>query len=375
MESLLSTDGLLIGTLVPFLFVLTVVVFVHEMGHYLIGRWCGIGVEAFSVGFGPELLGFTDRRGTRWKLSAIPLGGYVKFVGDVGAASVPDSEELRKLSEEKRKIAFHTQARWKKAATILAGPAFNFLLTVAIISVFIGIWGKTVFDPVAVEVVPGSAAEQAGIKPNDRFLAINSTAIEDFDDMQRYIAASEGQTLRMTIEREGKRLEVDVVPRMMEQTDPLGNKFKSAVIGVVSDATRGETRKLQFGPLEAVAEATKDTGFHAAQLLSFLKRMVSGREDRCQLGGPVKIAKMSGQAAKQGLDWLVQLIATLSLGIGIINLVPILPLDGGHLLIYGIEGVIRRPVPEWFTEWMYRIGFLAVLMLMGFVFWNDLVAC
>jgi regulator of sigma E protease len=375
MESLFSTDGLLIGTLLPFLFVLTVVVFVHEMGHYLIGRWCGIGVEAFSVGFGPELLGFTDGHGTRWKLSAIPLGGYVKFVGDVGATSVPDSEELEKLSAEQRKIAFHTQARWKKAATIFAGPAFNFLLTIAIIAFFIGVWGKTVFDPVAVDVLPGSAAEEAGIKPKDRFLAVNGVAIEDFDDMQRQILPNEGQKLRLTIERDGKILEVDVVPRMMEQTDPLGNKFKSAVIGVGSDTARGNPRKVAFGPLEAVGEATKDTWHNTVQLLSFLKRMVSGREDRCQLGGPVKIAKMSGQAAKQGIDWLVQLIATLSLGIGIINLLPILPLDGGHLLNYAIETVTRRPVPGWLIEWMYRIGFFAVLMLMGFVFWNDLVAC
>lgn len=375
MESLFSTDGLLIGTLLPFLFVLTVVVFVHEMGHYLVGRWCGIGVEAFSVGFGPELFGFSDRRGTRWKLSAIPLGGYVKFVGDVGATSVPDSEELAKLDAEQRKIAFHTQARWKKAATIFAGPAFNFLLTIAIIAVFFGVWGKVIFDPVAAQIVQGSPAAEAGMQPNDRILTVDGNKIEDFDDIQEYIAPRAGEKIRLKIERDGKILEVNITPRVMEQTDPLGNKVKSTLIGIANSTETGKTRRLEFGPLEAVGEATKDTWQNAVQLLSFLKRMVSGREDRCQLGGPVKIAKMSGQAAKQGVNWLVGLIAQLSLGIGIINLLPILPLDGGHLLNYGIETVTRRPVPGWLIEWMYRIGFFAVLMLMGFVFWNDLVAC
>ena len=178
METLFSANGLLFGTIVPFLFVLTVVVFVHEMGHYLVGRWCGIGVEAFSIGFGPELFGFNDRTGTRWKLSAVPLGGYVKFVGDAGATSTPDAEHLSHLTPEQQAVAFHNQAVWKKAAAIFAGPAFNFLLTIAIFTVFFAFLGRPVLDPVVASVMPDSAAEEAGFQPGDKFIAIDGTPVE-----------------------------------------------------------------------------------------------------------------------------------------------------------------------------------------------------
>lgn len=375
METLFSTDGLLLGTIVPFLFVLTVVVFVHEMGHYLVGRWCGIGVEAFSVGFGPEIAGFTDRRGTRWKLSAIPLGGYVKFVGDAGATSTPDAEHLQDLDADQLAIAFHTQARWKKAATIFAGPAFNFLLTIAIFTVFFTLLGRPILDPVVAEVMPDSAAEEAGFQPGDRFVSIDGTIVETFADVQRLVAPRAGDSLRFEIDRGGERLMLDATPRAMQRDDGLGNTVTTGAIGVTNDRDTGRYRVEELGPGGALVAAVRETGHLISGTFVFLKRLIAGREDKCNLGGPVKIAEMAGQAAQQGFQWLIQLTALLSVGIGILNLMPVPPLDGGHLMFYAIESVTRRPVPEFMVEWAYRFGFLAVLALMGFVFWNDLVAC
>ena len=375
METLFSANGLLFGTIVPFLFVLTVVVFVHEMGHYLIGRWCGIGVEAFSIGFGPELLGFNDRTGTRWKLSAVPLGGYVKFVGDAGATSTPDAEHLSHLSPEQQAVAFHNQATWKKAAAIFAGPAFNFLLTIAIFTVFFAFLGRPVLDPVVASVMPDSAAEEAGFRPGDKFVAIDGTPVETFADVQRLVAPHGGDVLRFEIERDGERLVLEATPRPMERDDGLGNKVTSGAIGVTNDRDTGRYRVEELGPLGAFTAAVRETGYLISNTFTFLKRLVAGREDKCNLGGPVKIAEMAGQAAQQGFQWLIQLTALLSVGVGILNLMPVPPLDGGHLMFYAIESVTRRPVPEAVVEWVYRLGFLAVLTLMAFVFWNDLVAC
>ncbi len=375
MEFLTSGAGFVTGTIIPFLFVLAVVVFVHEMGHYLVGRWCGIGAEAFSIGFGPEIAGFTDRRGTRWKLSAIPLGGYVKFVGDAGATSQQDSEVLDALSEEQRRIAFHTQARWKKAATIFAGPFFNFLLTIAVFAVFFSVYGRPVLDPVVAEVTAGSAAEAAGFKPGDRFISVEGTSVTVFEDVKRIVSQRAGDELAFVVERGGQQISLQATPKPIEEKDVFGNTFTRGIIGVVNSKELGNARMVEFGPVAAVGEAVKETGFIMVTTVSFMKRLVMGREDRCQLGGPVKIAKMAGQAASQGFPLLVQLTALLSVGIGVLNLFPLLPLDGGHLLVYAIESVTRRPVPEMVLEWLFRIGFAAVLLLMGFALWNDLVAC
>jgi len=365
----------LLGTIVPFLFVLTVVVFVHEMGHYLVGRWCGIGVRAFSIGFGPELVGVTDSHGTRWKLSAIPLGGYVKFVGDVGATSTPDAEGLEKLSAEEKRVAFHLQPVWKRAATVFAGPFFNFLLTVVVFSVMFALFGRYVADPMVAEVRPESPAAVAGIEPGDRFVSIDGTPVETFGDVQRIVSGRAGDPLTFVLERDGRQVTVTATPELSEQTDALGNKVKIGIIGVTNNEALGQPRVIEYGPVEAVGAGIGETVGAIARTGQFLKRLVAGREDRCQLGGPVKIADMAGRAASLGFEWLVQLAALLSVGIGILNLLPIPPLDGGHLLFYAIEAVLRRPVPEQVAEAVYRAGMLMVLVFMGFVFWNDLFGC
>ncbi|MBZ9988593.1 RIP metalloprotease RseP [Mesorhizobium sp. BH1-1-5] len=375
-HAVFSAQGFVLGTLVPFLFVLTVVVFVHEMGHYLIGRWCGIGVKAFSIGFGPELFGFYDRRGTRWKLCAIPLGGYVKFVGDMNAtSSQPSTEELESLTEAEREVAFHTQPIWKRAATVVAGPLFNFLLTIAVFAVLFSLYGRPVLEPTVAEVTAGSPAQKAGIQPGDRFVKVDGSKVETFADVQRLVSGRAGDAITFTMLRDGKEIDVTATPEPMEQQDALGNKIKVAVIGVVNNAELGQPRLISYTPAGAVVAAVEETGHVIERTGQFLQRFALGREDKCQLGGPIKIAKMSGQAAKLGFEWLVQLVAFLSVGIGFLNLLPIPPLDGGHLLFYGVEAVIRRPVSERTMEMAYRTGLFLVLGFMGFVFWNDLFGC
>lgn len=375
LPAIFSTDGLLIGTIVPFLFVLTVVVFVHELGHYLVGRWCGIGVTAFSIGFGPELVGFNDRHGTRWKLCAIPLGGYVKFVGDMSVTSSPTGDTSDLLTEAERRRAFHVQPIWKRAATVFAGPLFNFLLTIAVFAVLFSIYGKTVMQPVVAEVRAGSPAEAAGFQPGDRFVSVNGATIETFADLQRIVQGRAGDELVFVVLRDGQELTLKATPELLEQEDALGNKVKVAAIGVVNNAELGEPRLVTFTPVGALSEAVSETGHVIVRTGQFLQRFVVGREDRCQLGGPVKIADMAGRAAKLGFEWLVQLVAMLSVGIGILNLLPIPPLDGGHLAFYAAEAVLRRPVSERFMEAIYRTGMFLVLGFMVFVFWNDLFGC
>ena len=376
LHGVFTAQGFVLGTLVPFLFVLTVVVFVHEMGHYLVGRWCGIGVKAFSIGFGPELLGFNDSHGTRWKLCAIPLGGYVKFIGDMNAtSSQPSTEDLETLTNAERKVAFHTQPIWKRAATVVAGPLFNFLLTIAVFAVLFSVYGRPVLEPMVAQVTPGSPAEKAGILPGDRFVRVDGSKVETFADVQRLVSGRAGDAITFTMLRDGKEVTVTATPEPMEQKDALGNTIKVAVIGVVNNAELGQPRLITYNPVGAVGAAVEETGHVIQRTGQFLQRFVVGREDKCQLGGPIKIAKMSGQAAKLGFEWLVQLVAFLSVGIGIINLLPIPPLDGGHLLFYGVEAVIRRPVSERMMEMAYRTGLILVLGFMGFVFWNDLFGC
>lgn len=373
--SLVGPDSLLVGTLIPFVLVLAVVVFVHEMGHYLVGRWCGIGARAFSIGFGPELVGFNDRHGTRWKISAIPLGGYVKFVGDMSVTSDPSATAAEELSAAERRVAFHTQPVWKRAATVFAGPFFNFLLTIAVFAVMFALYGKFVTEPTVAEVRPGSPAAEAGFEPGDRFVAIDGRTVTTFGDVQRIVSGRAGVPLEFTMMRGDRQIELEATPEVSEQTDALGNTIRIGLIGVVNNEELGQPRRIEFGPVEALGEAISETGHVISRTGLFLKRFVMGREDRCQLGGPVRIAEMSGQAASMGFAWLVQLIALLSVGIGILNLLPIPPLDGGHLVFYAAEALRGRPVSERVMEGFYRVGMMMVLAFMAFVFWNDIFGC
>lgn len=372
---LFGSNSLLVGTLIPFVCVLSVVVFVHEMGHYLVGRWCGIGVQAFSIGFGPELIGYTAKSGTRWKLSAIPLGGYVKFAGDESVTSSPVGVDHTAMSEDYRKAAFHTQPVWKRAATVFAGPAFNILLTIAILSVFFNMYGRTIADPLVAEVTVGSPAEIAGFKAGDRFISVEGSKVTTFADVQRIVSGRTGDALKFVVERNGRDVELEATPVVSEQTDALGNQIKIGVIGVKTTNEVAQFRKVEYGPLESVGQAVKETGHIIGRTGEFFSRFFAGREDKCQLGGPVKIANMAGQAASLGFEWLVQLTAMLSVGIGLLNLFPLPPLDGGHLVFYAAEAVLGRPVSVRAQELFYKVGFLLVMGFMAFVLFNDVFAC
>jgi regulator of sigma E protease len=299
----------------------------------------------------------------------------VKFVGDMNATSTPDASELESLSPAERSIAFHTQPIWKRAATVFAGPAFNFLLTIAVFAVMFSIYGKFVSEPMVAEVRPGSPAAVSGIMPGDRFVSVDGTQVESFADVQRLVSGRAGDPMVFVLMRDSRKIEVIATPQVSEQTDALGNVVKIGLIGVVNNEALGQPRRVEFSPVGAVAEAARETGHIVVRTGQFLQRFVVGREDKCQLGGPVKIADMAGRAARLGFEWLVQLVALLSVGIGILNLLPIPPLDGGHLLFYGIEALKGRPVSERAMEAVYRAGLFLVLAFMAFVFWNDLFGC
>ena len=315
------------------------------MGHYLVGRWCGIGVKAFSIGFGPELIGFNDRRGTRWKLCAIPLGGYVKFVGDMNAVSQPDQAEIETLSDAERKVAFHTQPVWKRAATVFAGPLFNFLLTIAVLAVLFPIYGRVGRAADGCRVCRAARPPGLASCPGTGSSALTAQGRE----LRRRAASGVRPSrrrhhLRHAARRQGGHAGRDA--QLVEQEDALGNKVKVAVIGVVNNEEVGQPRFITYSPVGAVVEAVRETVHIVERTGQFMKRFAVGREDKCQLGGPLKIGAMAGRAAALGFPRLVQLVALLSIGIGILNLLPIPPLDGGHLLFYAIEAVIRRPVSE-----------------------------
>ena len=355
---------------VPFLFVLTIVVFFHELGHFLVARWCGIRVQVFSVGFGRELFGFTDKHGTRWKLAAIPLGGYVKFFGDENAASVPDRQALGSLSEAERRDCFYYKPVWQRAAVVAAGPIANFLLAIVIFAGLAMWYGKQETAPRVDAVRPDSAAAAAGFKPGDLVLSIDGRAIQTFSDMQRIVAASAGRSLQFEVERDGKRVELQ--PRLAEDSSIFGGACQTGVLGVMRNASSGDIRTRNYGPLAAVELGAQESWMIIDGTFKYLCRMVIGLESPDQIGGPIGIAVMSSEAARLGFDVLIRWAAAISVSIGLLNLFPIPLLDGGHLLFYGFEAARGRPLSDRAQEVGFRIGFAIVLMLMVFATYKDI---
>ncbi len=370
---MMAIVGLLTGYIIPFVIVLSVLVFVHEMGHYLVGRWCGIRVTAFSVGFGPELLGFTDSHGTRWKLSAIPLGGYVKFFGDEDAASVPDMANLDKFTPAERARTLAGARLWKRAATVAAGPVANFLLAIAIFAALFITYGKMVSDPVVAEVRPASAAASAGIEPGDLLVALDAEPIRTFDDVRRYVAVRPDTMIVITVEREGRQLQLPVTPKRTEITDQFGNKVELGQIGIVTNAEKGNFRLETYSPVEAVAEGVRETGHIISGTFSYLGNIFTGRMSADQIGGPIRIAETTGQMATLGFAAVLNFAAVISVSLGLMNLFPIPVLDGGHLLMYGLEAVRGRPLSPRVQDIVFRFGLAMILTLMVFATWNDTI--
>ena len=376
MDTIVKLSGFgdtLLGYLLPFLFVLTVVVFVHELGHFLVARWCGVGIKAFSIGFGPEIVGFTDRHDTRWKISWIPLGGYVKFIDDENVASAGGRRTLDQLTPEERARSFQGKSLAQRAAVVAAGPIANFLLAIVIFTAIFGIFGERITAAKVDIVNPGSAAERAGFLPGDRVISIDGTAIETFGEMQRIVAMSPDQPLHFVVDRGGKTVDITVTPELKTITDQFGNAMRMGLLGIQRTATPEEWTLKRHDPVTAFVMALKETYFVVSRSLGYLYDVVTGRESADQLGGPIRIAQVSGQVATAGFLALLNLCAIISVSIGLINLFPIPMLDGGHLLFYGIEALRGRPLSEGTQEMGFRIGLAFVLMLMIFATWNDLI--
>ncbi|MCI9865423.1 RIP metalloprotease RseP [Rhizobium skierniewicense] len=372
MEMVTATVGFLTGYMVPFILVLSLLVFVHEMGHYLVGRWCGIRSTAFSIGFGPELIGFTDSRGTRWKISAVPLGGYVKFFGDEDVASKPDSDSLAGLTLEERSQTLGGAKLWKRAATVAAGPIANFLLAILIFAALFAIYGRMISDPIVSEVRENSAAQVAGVLPGDRLVAIDGENVRTFEDVRRYVAVRPATPIKVTVERNGQQLDLGMVPTRTETTDQFGNKMELGIIGIVTDQTRGNFRHISFSPGEAMVEGVRETGHVVTGTFAYIGNLVTGRMNADQLGGPVRVAQASGQMASLGFAAVIQLAALLSVSIGLLNLMPVPVLDGGHLVFYAIEAVRGKPLGSGAQEVAFRIGLAMIFSLMVFATWNDI---
>ncbi|HLK82828.1 MAG TPA: RIP metalloprotease RseP [Xanthobacteraceae bacterium] len=363
MSSLGALGGNFTGWVIPVLFTLTIIVFFHEFGHFLVARWCGIKVLVFSIGFGPELVGFYDRRGTRWKVSAIPLGGYVKFFGDENEASVPDAATLAAMTEEERKQSFPGQAVGARAAVVAAGPVTNFILAIILFAGVFLAYGKTTAIPRIAGVEPNSPAAAAGFKVGDVIVSIDGAKIDNFADVQRIVSFSPGVTLTIVVDRGG-------VPYTLKAT-PV-EKDKRGMLGITRSNEPGDVRTEAVAPLEALRLGADRTWLVVTSTMTYLRDVVVGRQSADQIGGPIKIAQISVEAAKLGFGPLLELTALLSVSIGLLNLFPIPLLDGGHLLFYAIEWVRGRPLSERAQEVSFRIGLAIVLMLMIFATFNDL---
>ena len=349
---------------VPFLAILSVVVFVHELGHYLLARWNGVRVDVFSIGFGPELFGWTDRVSTRWKVCALPLGGYVKMRGDADPSS-----SLIDLNTRPEADSFPAKSVGQRAAIVVAGPLANFVFAIVALAILFALVGRP-FTPAEVgEVQAESAAEAAGLLPGDRIVAVGDEAIESFEELQGIVRVAPGEPLTFTIARGGETLEVDVTPRQSEITDRFGQTHEIGLIGV----SRSGVEFVRSNPATALFEGAAETVQLIGGTLQAVGQMIVGSRTTEELGGPLRIAQMSGQIAQDGIVPAIWFTAVLSINLGLINLFPIPMLDGGHLVMYGIEAARGRPLNERSQEIAFRFGLALVLTLMVFATWNDLV--
>jgi len=360
------------GLVLPVLFVLTVVVFFHELGHFLVARWCGVAVKVFSIGFGPEIIGFNDRTGTRWRLSIIPLGGYVRFLGDDNEASGPSTTVLASLPPEERARTFAAQSVGKRAAIVAAGPIANFILAIVIFASIFSIYGREVLTARVDSVVENSPAAKAGFQPGDIVKNINGSDIHDFSDLQRIVSVASGGTLAIVVGRNGSDVTLQATPERQSITDRFGNEQRTWMLGISRNSPASDVTVEHYSIPQALVRASEESWFVVHGTIGYLVQVVVGREPPDQLGGPIKVAEVSAQVATLGFIPLVSLAAYISISIGMMNLFPVPILDGGHLLFFGFEAVRGRPLSERTQEIGFRIGFAAVLALMIFAAGNDL---
>jgi regulator of sigma E protease len=363
-----ESPGLLI-TILAFVLVLGPLVFIHELGHYVVGRIFGVKAESFSIGFGKELCGWSDKRGTRWKLSALPLGGYVQFAGDMNAAGKPDPEWLA-LPAEERNRTFQAKPLWQRALIVLAGPVTNLLLAVLILAGFSLAYGKIVVPPVVGVIQQGSVAEKAGLQLGDRIVSLRGSAVDSFLDVRMAVSQHPGEPLDLVVDRGGARVALPLSAASKVLTDRFGNEQRIGFIGIGPSSIE----RVPVGPVGAVAEALTQTRDIIGMMVTGIGQIVTGKREIKELGGPIKIAKYSGEQLVSGWQSYAWFVALISINLGFINLLPIPVLDGGHLAFYAAEAVRRKPVSQRGQEWAFRTGLALVLGLMLFVTFNDVAS-
>ncbi|HEU4957273.1 MAG TPA: RIP metalloprotease RseP [Sphingomicrobium sp.] len=354
--------------LIAFLLAIGPLVFFHELGHYWVARLFGVGAEQFSIGFGREITGWTDKRGTRWKIGWLPLGGYVRFVGDMNPASQPDPDA--QIPPELRSISLHLRPWWQRFLIVLAGPVANFLLAIAIFAAFFAVFGMPRTPALVGQVQPGSVAAEIGLQPGDRIESIAGHGVESFEDMRRVVSLRPDERVAITFERAGRDHEVQATLKAQEITDEFGQKYRIGLLGVL-----GGDRVLEDIPaIQIIPEATTYTFALTRSMIDGLAQIITGRRSTKDLGGPLKMAQIAGQQASLGAFAFIQLIALFSINLGFINLLPVPMLDGGHLVFYVAEGIRRRPVSEKAQDWAFRGGLALLLALLFFTTVNDLAS-
>jgi len=358
------------GYVVPFLVLLTVLVFVHEWGHFIVARMCGVRVEVFSIGFGPEVFGFTAKSGTRWKFSAVPLGGYVKMFGESNPVSEGRDPRTR-LTEDQRSVSFYAKPLRHRAAIVFAGPAANYLFAILVSAIIVFSFGEP-FTPADIgKVMPGGAAERAGLKAGDVIKEIDGAEIERFQDIQMIIRMSPGIPLEIKIERDGNTITKTVTPEVKDEPDDFGNPQRIGQLGI--QRTMQDRVIVEYNPFEALWRGTIRTVDLTGSIFKGVAQIISGTRTTKELGGPLRIAKLTGDVWQLGIGTVLNFAVLLSINLALINLVPIPMLDGGHLMFYACEAIRGKPLGERATEYGFRIGIALVLALMVFVTWNDLV--
>ena len=363
----------MLNYIIPFIIVILVVVFIHEYGHYYFAKKYGVGVTDFSIGFGKEILGWNDKSGTRWKICWIPLGGYVKFFGDRNVFSQADQEELlKKYNKEDQEKLFVTKPLYQRSLIVFGGPLANFLLAIVIfLSIYMFI-GKDFTPALIDEVQKDSPAEIAGLMKNDVIIEIDNNKVESILDVSKYIAMSTSEYLDFKISRYDEQILFKVKPNLVPSEDNLGNKINKRMVGIKIVPYNNEINHVKLGPAQALIQSVKEVYFVTTSSLKYLGSMLIGKGDSSQLGGPIRIAKISGQVAEFGIIPFLSMMAYISISLGLINLFPIPMLDGGHLMFYGIEKVLGRPLSQKTQEGFFRIGMFLLLSLMFFATFNDL---
>lgn len=359
----------LLGYLAPFLLVLTVLVFVHELGHYLVARYNGVRVEVFSIGFGPELFGWNDKHGTRWKISLLPLGGYVKMLGDADASSKPDMKKLGTPSQDLKNHSLFYKTVWQRIAVTAAGPLANYLFAIVIFAGIFMTVGERYTVPVLGNVLQESAAASAGLKAGDRVLKLQGTPVKRFEEIVEVVRENPGISLAFEIQRRHETFQMSVVPETINFQDHFGYTHRIGRLGV---SPSGQVEFISQNPLMAVGKAIGEVFVISWKTLEAVGQMLTGMRSGDEIGGVLRIAKMSGEVASLGVPTFFWFMGLLSINLGLINLFPIPMLDGGHLLFYGIEAVRGKPLSEKAQEWGFRFGLFCVLSLLVFSTWNDL---